>query len=91
MKNWRINLTGLFLVADVICAAGADRGWAQGMMEGRCGMMRGEGMRQMMQNMIGDMLPPPMDPDHLPNPNSHGARLLQKLTANPIEIPKLTL
>lgn len=52
--------------------------WAQGIMGGRGGMMSGQDMREMMQQMMGDMLPPPMDPASLPDPNSAGARLLQR-------------
>ncbi|MDA8164089.1 MAG: hypothetical protein M0017_03510 [Desulfobacteraceae bacterium] len=32
----------------------------------------------MMQQMMGDMLPPPMNPARLPDPDSEGARLLQE-------------
>lgn len=41
-------------------------------------LMAGEGMREMMQQMMGDMLPPPMDPARLPDADSEGARLLKK-------------
>lgn len=40
--------------------------------------MGGEGMLEMMQRMMGDMLPPPMDPSDLPEPTSEGAQLLRK-------------
>jgi cytochrome c5 len=42
-------------------------------------MMHGgrmEGMREMMQRMMGDVLPPDVDPKLLPEPESRGARLL---------------
>lgn len=42
-------------------------------------MMQGmgmNGMREMMQRMMGDVLPPGMDPALLPEPKSEGARLL---------------
>ncbi|HSA78606.1 MAG TPA: hypothetical protein VLG72_07100 [Nitrospirota bacterium] len=71
MKNWRIFLALLFMATVVLSAVGVSCGWAQG-------MMGGEGMREMMQNMMGDMLPPPMDPALLPDPNSQGARLLRR-------------
>ncbi len=38
--------------------------------------MGGEGMREMMQRMMGDVLPPGIDPAQLPAPTSKGARLL---------------
>jgi len=38
----------------------------------------GGGMREMMQHMRGDMLPPGLDPKLLPDPESDGARLLQR-------------
>ncbi len=38
-------------------------------------MMGGEGMGEMMQNIMSEMLPPHMDPALLPEPNSQGARL----------------
>lgn len=48
----------------------------QGMMEG--GMMGQGDMREMMQRMMDDMLPQPMDPADLPEPESEGAQLLQQ-------------
>lgn len=44
-------------------------------------MMGGEGMkgmREMMQRMMGDVLPPGIDPAQLPAPTSKGARLLTR-------------
>ncbi|NIP72219.1 MAG: hypothetical protein GWO16_03935 [Gammaproteobacteria bacterium] len=44
-------------------------------------MMGGEGMkgmREMMQRMMGDVLPPGIDPAQLPAPTSKGARLLAR-------------
>jgi len=41
-------------------------------------MMGGDGMRGMMQRMMGDRLPPGLDPALLPDPDSDGARLLQR-------------
>jgi cytochrome c5 len=40
------------------------------------GMMNGGGMRGMMQNMMPDLLPPGVNPEDLPDPNSPGARFL---------------
>jgi cytochrome c5 len=67
----RIFFLRTLLAAFVLVVAGSGTGWAQG-------MMGGEGMREMMQQMMGDMLPPPMDPAFLPDPDSEGARLLQR-------------
>ena len=86
MKNWRIFLSCLFISAVVLSAAGASCGWAQGMMGGHGGMMGGEGMREMMQNMMGDILPP-MNPDQLPDPDSKGARLLQQFCTQCHNLP----
>jgi len=36
------------------------------------------GMREMMQRMMGDVLPPGIDPKLLPDPGSRGARLLEQ-------------
>jgi hypothetical protein len=36
------------------------------------------GMREMMQRMMGDVLPPGVDPNLLPEPESRGARLLER-------------
>ncbi len=77
MKNWRIFLACLLTVAVIVSVTGATCSWAQGMMGEHDGMMGGEGMREMMQNMMGDVVPP-MDPTHLPDPNSQGAQLLQQ-------------
>lgn len=51
------------------------------------GMMGGEHMRGMMQQMMGDMLPPAMDPAFLPDPGSKGARLLQQYCAQCHNLP----
>lgn len=70
-------MASLFMSAVVLSTAGSTCGWAQGMMGERGGMMGCEGMRDMMQNMMGDVVPP-MDPALLPGPNSRGAQLLQR-------------
>lgn len=43
---------------------------------GMGGMMRREDMKNMMQSMMGDRLPPGIDPGDLPEPRSQGAQLL---------------
>ncbi len=78
MKYLLFILARLFMAAVVLSAAGADCGWAQDMTGGRGGMMSRGGIREMMQNMMGDMLPPHMDYALLPDRNSPGAVLLQR-------------
>ena len=65
------------LLAILVMTIPSNAG-AQGMMGRDNGMMGGEHHRQMMQRMMGDVLPPPMDPADLPAPESAGAQLLQK-------------
>ncbi len=79
MKNWRIVLACLLMAAVIISVTGATRGWAQG-------MMGGQGMREMMQHMMGDMLPP-MNADQLPDPDSKGALLLQEFCTQCHNLP----
>ena len=50
-------------------------GPAHGQMMNGGGM---NGMREMMQRMMGDVLPPGIDPKLLPDPGSRGARLLER-------------
>jgi len=45
------------------------------------------GMREMMQRMMGDRLPPGIDPKLLPDPQSRGARLLQQYCAQCHNLP----
>lgn len=77
MKSWW-NFLVWALAVGILIVVIPGSGWAQGMMGGRGGMMGSEGMREMMQQMMGDMLPPPMDPSNLPDPDSEGVRLLQR-------------
>ena len=46
-------------------------------MMGTDGMMGRSGMKRMMQDMMGNMLPLGIDPASLPQPHSEGARLMQ--------------
>lgn len=66
----------LFPVIALLLILAAPFSAADGMMGD--GMMGGERHREMMQRMMGDMLPPPTDPADLPEPQSEGARLLQR-------------
>jgi cytochrome c2 len=84
MRNWRSFLAGT-LVAGIALAAGGVL--AQGMMGRGDHMMRGGHMREMMQQMMGDMLPPAMDPAFLPDPDSEGALLLQQYCAQCHNLP----
>lgn len=45
------------------------------------------GMREMMQRMMGDVLPPGIDPKILPDPESRGARLLERYCAQCHNLP----
>lgn len=53
------------------------------------GMMSGEGrgMRDMMRGMMGGMLPPGIAPSQLPEPQSAGARLLDRYCTQCHELP----
>jgi cytochrome c5 len=79
MKNLRILIIRVFFAGVVLFASDAGHCWAQG-------MMGGEGMRGMMQNMMGDILPP-MDPARLPDPDSKGALLLQQFCTQCHNLP----
>lgn len=46
-----------------------------------------KGMREMMQRMMGDVLPPGIDPALLPEPRSKGARLLGRYCAQCHNLP----
>lgn len=83
MKNNR-----MFLIAAVLIALGVvgiittawfadyqnSNGWASSMMGG--GMMGQDMMRGMMNQMMPDLVPPGINPQDLPDPNSKGAQLL---------------
>lgn len=74
MRTYHLKI--LFLAILVLTIASNSGG--QGMMGGDNGMMGRGHHRQMMQRMMGDMLPPPMDPADLPEPESAGAQLIQQ-------------
>lgn len=66
MKGFRFSFQAISLVALVTLAFGG-LAWAQ----------MGD-MREMMQSMMGDVLPPGIDPKLLPEPKSRGAHLLER-------------
>ena len=67
------------LAAPIAASAGEPVSSERTTLAGGMGMMGGMGMhRNMMQGMMGDALPPGIDPAHLPEPNSSGAHLLQQ-------------
>ena len=86
MKNKRMLVTAiLFLFFGLtgiiaIPRPGSNQAFGQGMPSG--GMMKGggmmdrEGMKEMMQRMMPDMLPPGIKPEELPSPDSSGAKLM---------------
>jgi cytochrome c5 len=51
------------------------------------GMMDREGMKEMMQKMMPDMLPPGIKPEALPEPNSRGAKLLDRYCSQCHNLP----
>ena len=78
----------MFLIAAVLIAVGVvgiittewflgygnSGGWASSMMGG--GMMNQNPMRGMMNQMMPDLVPPGVNPEDLPDPDSKGAQLL---------------
>ena len=56
-----------------------------GMTDG--GMMSRGGMKAMMKGMMGDILPPGIDPKLLPDPGSPGARLLKQYCTQCHDLP----
>ncbi len=79
-------LAGAMTAAFCLIVVCQGMGFAQGMMD-RGGRMMGGHMREMMQRMMGDMLPPPMDPALLPDPDSDGAKLLQQFCTQCHNLP----
>ncbi len=53
----------------------------------RAGMMGQGGMKRMMQDMMGNMLPLGVNPDSLPQPHSEGAELLQHYCSQCHDLP----
>lgn len=68
MESWW-NFLVCALAVAILIVVFPDSSWTQEMMGGRGGMMGDKGMREMMQQMMGNMLPPPMDPAFLPDPD----------------------
>jgi cytochrome c2 len=87
MRYWLNFLIRTLTAGFTLVVVGHGLIWAQGMMGRGDHMMGGRHMREMMQRMMGDMLPPPMDPAFLPDPNSEGARLLQQYCAQCHNLP----
>jgi cytochrome c5 len=87
MKQTQMSIFFSISILAALSTLCVEMALAQGMMGGSGGMMGGEGMREMMQNMMGDVLPPPMDPTRLPEPDSEGARLLQKFCSRCHHVP----
>ena len=83
MKNNRMVLIAAVLIAlgvvgiittGWLAGYGNPSGWASSMMGG--GMMNQNPMRGMMQQMMPDLVPPGVNPQDLPDPNSKVAQLL---------------
>jgi mono/diheme cytochrome c family protein len=59
----------------------------KGMMQGGMGMMDQGAMKEMMQSMMEDQLPPGIDEADLPEPRSQGARLLARYCVQCHDLP----
>lgn len=67
------------LAVPIAASAGEPASSERTILAGGMGMMGGMGMhRNMMQRMMGGVLPPGMDPARLPESDSSGAHLLQQ-------------
>lgn len=76
MKCYQPLFARILLVASIVSAISlVTPVTVTGQMMGGDGM---KGMREMMQRMMGDVLPPGIDPAQLPAPTSKGARLLAR-------------
>ena len=85
-----IGVSGVFVTTTLFggprnCRAASSMPGMMNMMDGGMmgrGMMDREQMRDMMQRMMPGMLPPPgIKPENLPNPESRGAKLLDRYCA----------
>ena len=72
-----MGLTGLLFCAGPFSQGLTDRGT----------MMDREGMKTVMQGMMGDVLPPGIDPALLPEPQSQGALLLARYCSQCHNLP----
>jgi cytochrome c5 len=72
-----MGLTGLMFCAGPFNPGMTDRGM----------MMDREGMKTVMQGMMGDVLPPGIDPALLPEPQSQGALLLARYCSQCHNLP----
>lgn len=88
MKSNRNLLLGVSLLLAGVIGLGvlpAMRMSLSGTMGG--GMMGHNGMKEMMKRMMGDILPPGIDPKLLPDPGSRGSRLLQQYCTQCHDLP----
>lgn len=74
-----IGITGFNVIPGLHMSMGS-------MMNGRM-MMDANGMKEMMQDMMGAQLPPSIDPGDLPEATSNGARLLGQYCTQCHEMP----
>jgi cytochrome c2 len=99
MKNNRSLVIAIILIAFGVVGIATMRwfdryqdssGWASPMM-GRGmmghGMMDQDRMREMMHQMMPDLVPPGVSPENLPDPNSQGAKLLVRYCAQCHNLP----
>lgn len=83
MKNNRSLIIGVSLLLVGIIGLGVLQGTRMSM----AGMMDRNGMKEMMKGMTGGQLPPGIDPEALPEPRSHGARLLTRYCTQCHDLP----
>lgn len=89
--------SGLFLTRHIGSSRGYGGGGAPvgGMMpmmgRGGGGMMSRDQMREMMKGMMGNMLPPGVKPEDLPDPGSPGAKLVARFCGQCHDIPSPAL
>lgn len=85
-RNLVIGIALLIIGVIGLSTLSGMRPSTAGMMGGTM-MMDRAGMKEMMKNMMGTQLPPGLDPEHLPDPQSTGAQLLSRFCIQCHELP----
>ncbi len=83
MKNNRDLVVGVSLLLTGVIGLGA----LSGMQMSFGGMMSRSGMKEMMESMMSDALPPGIDPKLLPDSGSRGAKLLDQYCTQCHDLP----
>ena len=81
-NNWSLIIGVSLLLVGII-----GLGVLQGTRMSMGGMMGRNGMKEMMKGMMGGQLPLGIDPEALPEPRSHGARLLTRYCIQCHDLP----